>query len=136
MRQQQAEMPATTTRNEDLRLSGVSSGAAMISSGDVNGTAVYSPTKEHLGRIDHLMIDKVSGTIAYAVMSFGGFLGLGSNEHPVPWKKLRYDPTLGGYVTDITKEQLEGAPEWHSDWRAGRDYDRRAYDYYGIPYYW
>lgn len=133
MRQHQAEIPTDATRHTDVR---PLTGAAMISSGDVNGTSVYSPAGDHLGKIDHLMIDKASGTIAYAVMSFGGFLGLGTSAHPVPWKKLSYDTRLGGYVTDITKEQLEAAPEWTPDWAAGRDYDRRAYDHYGIPYYW
>ncbi|WP_225028807.1 PRC-barrel domain-containing protein [Xinfangfangia pollutisoli] len=109
---------------------------ALVSSSDVNGTDVYSPSGDHLGQIDHLMIDKVSGRIAYAVMRFGGFLGFGEGAHPIPWKKLRYDVTREGYVTDITKEQLEGAPQSPDDWRVSRDYDRRAYDYYGIPPYW
>ena len=123
--QQQAQIPA-----------GTRSGTAMVSSADVNGTDVYSPLGDHLGKVDHLMIDKVSGNISYAVMSFGGFLGLGASEHPLPWKKLRYDTALGGYVTDITKAQLEGAPPRPSDWQGNREYERRAYDYYGVPPYW
>jgi hypothetical protein len=85
------------------------------------------------------MIEKLSGTVAYAVMSFGGFLGLGEEEHTVPWNKLTYDTSLGGYRTDITEEQLRGAPTLYRD----RDYgwnDRRRetelHDYYGAPYYW
>lgn len=109
--------------------------SAMVSSIDVNGTDVYSPAGDHLGKVDHLMIDKTSGNIAYAVMSFGGFLGLGTSEHPVPWKKLRYDTRLGGYVTDITKDQLEAAPR-SDHWRDDRDYARRAYEYYGVAPYW
>lgn len=111
-------------------------GAALISSTDVNGTDVYSPAGDHLGHIDHLMIDKVSGNITYAVMSFGGFLGIGAGAHPIPWKKLRYDVAREGYVTDITKAQLEAAPERPEDWRVNRDYERRAYDYYGVSPYW
>lgn len=107
-----------------------------VSSDDVKGTDVYSPTGDHLGKIDHLVIDKRSGNIGYAVMTFGGFLGLGANEHPVPWKKLRYDVSLGGYVTDITKDQLEGAPEHSDRWAEDRDYARRSYEYYGVPPYW
>lgn len=110
--------------------------ATSVSSADVNGTDVFSPIGDHLGRIDHLVIDKVSGNISYAVMTFGGFLGLGASEHPIPWKKLRYDTHLGGYVSDITKAQLEAAPPRPDDWRANRDYERRNYDYYGIPPYW
>lgn len=116
--------------------SGHSSTSTMVSSADVNGTAVYSPTGDHLGHIDHLMIDKVSGNIAYAVMGFGGFLGIGEGHHPVPWKKLSYDTDLGGFVTDITEEQLTGAPTWGDSWYDDRDYQRRNYDYYGVPPYW
>ena len=115
---------------------GQRSGSTMVSSADVNGTEVYSPTGDHLGQIHHLMIDKVSGQIAYAVMSFGGFLGVGANEHPVPWKKLTYDTDLGGFVTDITQDQLTDAPAWGDNWYEDRDYQRRNYDYYGVSPYW
>lgn len=91
---------------------------ALASSHDVNGTAVYSPQREHLGHIDHVMIDKTSGTIGYAVLAFGGFLGLGENHVPMPWKTLRYDTDVGGYVTDLTPEQLRAAPEAPQDWPA------------------
>lgn len=110
--------------------------STMVSSSDVNGTEVYSPTGDHLGEIDHLMIDKTSGQIAYAVMTFGGFLGMGAGEHPVPWKKLSYDTSLGGFVTDITQAQLTGAPAWGDAWYDDRDYQRRSYDYYGVSPYW
>ncbi len=117
--------------------SGSSTGTStMVSSADVNGTEVYSPTGDHLGEIDHLMIDKQSGQIAYAVMTFGGFLGLGQGEHPVPWKKLSYDTNLGGFVTDITQEQLTGAPSLSDTWFEDDDYRRRSYDYYGVSPYW
>lgn len=110
--------------------------SSMVSSADVNGTEVYSPTGDHLGQIDHLMIDKVSGQIAYAVMTFGGFLGIGAEEHPVPWKKLSYDTNLGGFVTDITEEQLTGAPTRSDNWFDDREYQQRSYDYYGVLPYW
>lgn len=108
----------------------------MVSSADVNGTAVYNLTGEHLGHIDHLMIDKQSGNIAYAVMGFGGFLGMGEDHHPVPWKKLSYDPSLGGFVTDIDRQQLEGAPARPNNWRDDRDWSAATYNYYGIAPYW
>ena len=119
------------TRATDSR-----STSSMVSSSDVNGTEVYSPSGEHLGQIDHLMIDKQSGQIAYAVMTFGGFLGIGADEHPVPWKKLTYDTNLGGFVTDITAAQLTGAPQRSDHWYDDRDYQRRSYDYYGVSPYW
>jgi hypothetical protein len=72
-------------------------------------------------------------------MSFGGFLGLGGQEHTIPWKKLDYDTSLGGYRTDITEEQLRGAPgfyrEWDYDW-ADRRRERELHDYWRAPYYW
>ncbi|MFE3838635.1 PRC-barrel domain-containing protein [Pseudogemmobacter sonorensis] len=134
--QQQGQIPTSTHTAREHGHDGSRAGSATISSADVNGTEVFSPHGDHLGKIDHVMIDKVSGKISYAVMSFGGFLGLGTSEHPIPWQKLRYDTRLGGYVTDITKEQLEGAPKAEANWFNDREYDRRTYDHYGIPYYW
>ena len=84
--------------------------SSLVSSSDVNGTNVYSRDGTHIGSIDHLTIDKQSGKVAYAVMGFGGFLGLGEDHHPVPWGKLEYDTTKEGFVTDITEEQVKGAP--------------------------
>ena len=61
------------------------------------------------------MIEKISGKVTYAVMSFGGFLGIGEDEHTIPWNKLEYDTGLGGYRTDITEEQLRGAPTFYRE---------------------
>jgi hypothetical protein len=107
----------------------------MISSDDVEGTDVYSTdSREKIGDIHHLMIDKRSGQIGYAVMSFGGFLGIGEKHYPIPWHALKYDTDLDGYVTGITERQLENAPEeatWHD-----RDWETRLHDNYEAPYYW
>jgi hypothetical protein len=108
----------------------------LIDSGRVNGTHVFGSDREQIGHIDHLMIDKLSGNVAYAVMNFGGFLGMGEEQHPLPWKSLRYDTSLGGYVTDLTKDQLTGAPERVSDWSRDRAYETRLHDYYGLAPYW
>jgi hypothetical protein len=83
--------------------------AAVISAGKVTGTAVYNTAGEHLGEIHDVMLDKRSGKIAYAVMSFGGFLGLGERYHPLPWATLKYDTRQGGYVVGVTIDQLKGA---------------------------
>ncbi|WP_226780136.1 PRC-barrel domain-containing protein [Oceaniglobus trochenteri] len=109
-----------------------------VSSRDVTGTEVYSPTGDHIGTIDHVMIDKESGKIGYAVMGFGGFLGLGEEHMPVPWAKLSYDTDKGGYVTDITKEQLESLPPREDDWARDRDrrWEMQAHGHFGLPYYW
>jgi PRC-barrel domain len=60
----------------------------LISSEKVDGTAVYNRAGDHVGSIHHLMIDKFTGHVEYAVMSFGGFLGMGENYHPLPWRAL------------------------------------------------
>lgn len=83
----------------------------LISSSKVEGTAVYDAEGEQLGTILNFMVDKVSGQVAYAVMSFGGFLGLGESHHPLPWRALRYDVDLGGYVVDIDPRTLADAPQ-------------------------
>lgn len=108
----------------------------LVSSSDVNGTEVYSRNGDHIGTIDHLMIDKQSGRVGYAVMTFGGFLGLGEDAYHVPWSALSYDTGLNGFVTDITREQVEGAPERPDDWDRDRTWEERVYSHYGFPYYW
>lgn len=83
----------------------------MIAAGKVNGVAVYGADRAHIGHIEDLMIDKRAGTVEYAVLNFGGFMGLGSKHYAVPWRMLRYDNGLEGFVVDnITKERLDNAP--------------------------
>lgn len=84
----------------------------LIASNKVEGTAVYNPEGEKLGSIYNFMVDKVDGQVEYAVLQFGGFLGLGSDYYPVPWSALEYDEDQGGYVIDIDKEFLENAPRY------------------------
>jgi len=83
----------------------------LIGSDKVEGTAVYGTDANKIGSIERVMIDKVSGKVSYAVLGFGGFLGLGSDHYPLPWQSLKYDTRLGGYVTGITEKQLKGAPQ-------------------------
>ena len=87
----------------------------LIASDKVEGTAVYSPAQEKLGTINHFMVDKQTGHVAYAVMSFGGFLGMGNSYQPLPWKALTYDTNLQGYVVDLTPDQLKSAPSYTSE---------------------
>jgi len=84
----------------------------LIASDKVEGTAVYNRNGDRLGSVYNFMVNKRSGHVAYAVMSFGGFLGIGSSYHPLPWNELTYDTSLGGYVVNRTREQLEGAPAY------------------------
>ena len=110
----------------------------LIAADKVNGTNVYNPAGDNLGTIDDLMIDKASGRAIYAVMSFGGFLGMGAKFHPLPWATLKYDAQKGGYVVNLDKKVLEGAPYYDSDtdftWT--RDYGRKVDSYYNTPTYW
>jgi PRC-barrel domain len=96
----------------------------LISSEKVESTAVYDRRGERLGTVHHLMIDKYTGQVAYAVMSFGGFLGIGESYHPLPWKMLTYH-----------RKRLEGAPSYTSrqmpDW-SDRSYTGRI-DRYWLP---
>ena len=64
----------------------------LIASDKVQGTNVYNAAGDNLGAIHDLMIDKASGKVAYAIMSFGGFIGIGNQYHPLPWSVLKYDP--------------------------------------------
>lgn len=84
----------------------------LIASDKVEGTTVFSAAGDELGTVHNFMVDKVSGQVAYVVMSFGGFLGVGESYHPLPWRALRYDRQLGGYVVDIDKSNLEAAPHY------------------------
>jgi PRC-barrel domain len=87
----------------------------LIGSDKVEGTAVYGADNEKIGSIERVMIDKVSGKVSYAVLSFGGFLGIGDDHYPLPWQSLKYDTNLGGYRTGVTQKQLEGAPKYRTD---------------------
>src|SRR5213592_1654844 len=85
---------------------------SLIASDRVEGTPVRRTDGEKIGTIERLMIDKVSGNVAYAVLSFGGFLGMGQKHLPVPWTRLNYDAKLGAYHLDLTDEELARAPSY------------------------
>jgi sporulation protein YlmC with PRC-barrel domain len=111
----------------------------MIAAKQVQGTTVYNIGLEKLGSIHDVMIDKATGRIAYAVLSYGGFLGVGDKYYPLPWEKLRYETEMGGYVVDIDRDVLEGAPSytdsataaWHDD-----NWGRDIYTHYGVNPFW
>jgi hypothetical protein len=108
----------------------------LISSADVHGTEVYGAGDESIGEIDHLLIEKVSGRVAYAVMSFGGFLGLAHSHYPIPWSVLKYDTSLGGYRTGITEAQLRNAPEFSDDSWMDRGWETQTHEHYKAQPYW
>ena len=105
----------------------------LIAASKVNGTSVYNTAREKLGTVYDLMIDKRSGQAEYAIMSFGGFLGIGDRYHPLPWSALNYDPVQGGFVVNLDRSKLEGAPSYTADEFATWDdtWGQRVRDYYG-----
>ncbi|MGH6678451.1 MAG: PRC-barrel domain-containing protein [Bradyrhizobium sp.] len=108
----------------------------LIGSEKVEGTAVYGAGDSKIGSIERVMIDKITGGVSYAVLGFGGFLGLGNDHYPLPWQSLKYDTRLGGYVTGITEQQLRAAPKYSdgSDWNWNDAAQNRAINaYYGVP---
>ncbi len=110
--------------------------ASLIGSDKVEGTAVYGSDERKIGSVQRVMIDKISGKVAYAIVSFGGFLGMGEDYYPIPWATLKYDTRLEGYRVAITEDQLKGAPKFNrsTDWDwSDRSRDRRVYGYYKTP---
>jgi len=121
---------------------GVESPHELIMSSRVTGTPVLNRDGERIGHVEDLSIHKVSGQVVYAILSFGGFLGIGERFHPLPWSVLDYDPGRSGFVVSLEKKILEDAPsltrEELEDLGAGDTWRTRLFDYYGpygaVPY--
>ena len=111
----------------------------LIASDRVEGTPVRRSNGEKIGTIERLMIDKLSGNVAYAVLSFGGFLRMGQKHAPIPWARLSYDPTLAAYHLDLSQEEMLGAPSFAAgeefDW-GDRSREVEIHNYYRVPPYW
>lgn len=109
---------------------------SLIASDKVQGTNVYGADDKKIGSVQRVMIDKISGKVAYAVISFGGFLGLGEDYYPLPWPSLKYDTRVDGYRVGVTEDQLINAPKFSqsTDWNwADRARDREVYAYWDEP---
>ncbi len=108
----------------------------LIASDKVEGTRVYSHGGERLGTVENFMVDKRSGRVEYAVLTFGGALGVGDRHYPIPWQMLTFDERLGGYVVDLTPRDLERAPSHRAEDRPRFDmgYGSDIRDYYGYAY--
>ena len=109
----ESSMSTTTSTTNAKR--GQVTGNPLIESDRVEGTTIYDMNGTSVGSVKRLMIDKLSGKVAYTVASFGGFLGIGTDEYTIPWNKLTYDPSLGGFRTDINAEQLKGSPTFYRE---------------------
>jgi sporulation protein YlmC with PRC-barrel domain len=105
---------------------------SVISSDKVEGTNVYNVAGDKLGSIDDLMIDRQSGQVKYAVLEFGGFLGMGTDRYPIPWTMLKFDTKRDGYVVPLDKARLEKAPKYTDDTipNYDADYSSRVNSYY------
>lgn len=116
----------------------------LIIASRVKDTNVFNTSGDRLGHIEDISIDRVTGQVRYALMSFGGFLGIGDKLHPLPWQMLRFDTDKNGYVVGLSKEQLSDAPSYTAEELAafgGRDVDYRDglfryYSPYGVAPYW
>ena len=109
---------------------------SLIGSDKVEGTPVYRSDGTKIGKIDRVMINKATGEVAYVVMSFGGFMGIGEDYYPLPWSALTYNPELDGYEVNVSEEQLKGAPRFtqHETWDwSSPDRAKTLHDYYGTP---
>jgi hypothetical protein len=108
----------------------------LIASNKVEGTAVYGSDNARLGSIYNFMVNKYSGRVEYAVMTYGGFLGMGQRYYPLPWQILTYDTRLGGYRVGMAERDLEDAPSFdrQSEPRFDRQYGEQVYGWYGLDY--
>ena len=106
---------------------------------DVIGKKVLNRQGENLGKIEEIVIDAVPGRVAYAVLSFGGFLGMGDKLFAIPWNSFSYDPAQEAFVMDADKRLLENAPGFDKDrWPDFSDTTWRSsvYSYYKAKPYW
>ena len=111
----------------------------LISSRRVEGTNVFDADGKKLGTVHSVMINKRSGQVAYALLSFGGVLGVGSHNHPMPWESLTYDVDLDGYRVEMSREQLQHAPRMSlddTDRPIDREHAEEVRSYYGAMPWW
>ena len=111
----------------------------VLSASTLINDRVTNAVGEDLGKIEEIMLDVPTGRIAYAVLSFGGFLGMGDKLFAIPWEALRLDPESQTFVLDVPREALESAPGFDKhDWppMADPEWGNAIYAYYGYPPYW
>ncbi len=111
----------------------------LISSDKVEGTRVVNATGDDLGHISEIMIDKPTGQVAYAVLKYGSFVGLGGKLFAVPWDVLSYEPAEDAYVVDLPEDRLRDAPSMETTDRldfSDSDRNRQIHAYYGSGADW
>jgi sporulation protein YlmC with PRC-barrel domain len=114
-------------------------GPILMGASTLIGNEVYNPEEEHLGEIKEIMIETATGDVAYAVLSFGGLLGMGDKLFAVPWNALKLDTHNKCFILDEDKDSLKNAPGFDKDaWprMADRQWGSAVHDYYGVRPYW
>lgn len=114
-------------------------GPILMSSDSLTGDSVVNSMGEDLGKIEAIMLDVPRGRVAYAVLSFGGFLGLGDKLFAIPWEALTLDAERECFVLDVEKDRLKNAPGFDKDhWPAMADlqWANNIHSYYGSRPYW
>lgn len=109
---------------------------SVIPAGRVAGGHVYDLSGQKIGVIEDIMLDKLQGTVAYAVLSFGGFLGLDTKHYPLRWSMLRYNTELDGYQVKLDKAALENAPTVEEERGLSDDDSRRVRSHYNDALDW
>jgi hypothetical protein len=110
--------------------------ASLIGSDKVEGTAVFGMDGNRVGKIERVMIDKRSGQVTCAVVSFGGFLGMGADHYALPWPLMTYDPNLGGYRANVTEARIKGAPRDQTAGNWDHATTKNVFDYWQVRYLW
>jgi sporulation protein YlmC with PRC-barrel domain len=136
--------PPTTTGSDDRIVGNTyenndGPGPQVMAADTLQGDDVVNAAEEDLGKIQDIMLDVPSGRIAYAVLSFGGFLGMGDKLFAIPWSALKLDPDNHRFILDINKEQLKNAPGFDKDhWpsMADQQWAMEVHSYYGRRPYW
>lgn len=114
-------------------------GRQLLPASTIEGTAVQNAAGEDLGEINELMIDLEKGRIAYAVLSFGGFLGMGDKLFALPWESLNIGPEGDVFILNVPREKLDNAPGFDKDnWpdMADSSWGESVHSYYGYKPYW
>jgi sporulation protein YlmC with PRC-barrel domain len=112
---------------------------AAIRAKKVIGTNVKDPSGKKIGEVEDVILDKQSNNVMFAVVSFGGFLGMAEKYHPVPWASLDYNERENAYVVNFTEQQLRNAPADSIDELTRNDglaYRNKTFEYYRVPHYW
>ena len=111
----------------------------VVAADRVNTCAVYSRAGDAIGTVDRLLIDRVSGKIAYAVIAIAADGSGSGRQQPLPWCVLTFDPLMGGYLVNLDRSVFENGPTFRSDeavdWNS-EAFNRRLHDYYSVPHFW